>query len=107
MSISRILRKARAQYARSYLYTETDDNDTTYFLLYQLRVLLRAINHALKTATARYTVESHRLSHGVSYETARSDLLKLVGQQLLTQRKVGKMFVFTPAPHLHKQLSNT
>lgn len=43
VSISRILKKARAQYARSFLYTETDDNDATYFVLYQLRVLTRAI----------------------------------------------------------------
>jgi Fic family protein len=43
VSISRILRKARAQYARSFLYTETDDNDATYFILYQLEVLTRAI----------------------------------------------------------------
>lgn len=143
VSISRILRKARAQYARSYLYTETDDNDVTYFLLYQLRVLMRAIadlhdflarkaaeiheaaelvrsasavnselnprqlalmNHALKTATARYTVESHRISHGVSYETARSDLLKLVRLRLLDQRKVGKTFVFTPVENIREQL---
>lgn len=32
VSISRILKKARAQYARAFLYTETDENDTTYFL---------------------------------------------------------------------------
>ena len=44
VSISRILRRARAAYARSYLYTETDDNDVTYFVLHQLRVLERAID---------------------------------------------------------------
>ncbi|MGQ0765403.1 MAG: Fic family protein [Gemmatimonadota bacterium] len=44
VSISRILRKAKAQYARAYLFTETDDNDTTYFIDYQLTVLLRAIS---------------------------------------------------------------
>jgi Fic family protein len=43
VSISRILKKARAQYARAFLYTETDDNDATYFILYQLKVLSRAI----------------------------------------------------------------
>lgn len=43
VSISGILKKARAQYARSYLYTETDDNDATYFISYQLRTLNRAI----------------------------------------------------------------
>ena len=43
LSISRILRQAPAQYARSFLYTETDDLDLTYFILYQLEVILRAI----------------------------------------------------------------
>ena len=43
ISISRILKKARAQYAESFLYTETDDNDATYFIVHQLKVLTRAI----------------------------------------------------------------
>jgi hypothetical protein len=30
VSISRILKEARAQYARSYLYSETGENDSTY-----------------------------------------------------------------------------
>jgi Fic family protein len=44
LSISRILKKAPAQYARSFLYTESDDRDTTYFLLYQLSVMCRALD---------------------------------------------------------------
>lgn len=44
ISISRILRKAPGQYSRSFLYSETDGNDLTYFLLYQLRVIRRAID---------------------------------------------------------------
>jgi Fic family protein len=43
ISISRILKKAPSKYARSFLYTETDDNDLTYFILSQLKVTLRAI----------------------------------------------------------------
>ncbi len=43
ISISRILRKAPVQYARAFLYTESDDNDLTYFLLYQVDVLKRAL----------------------------------------------------------------
>ncbi len=42
-SISHILRKAPVQYMRAYLYTETDRNDTTYFLLHQLHTLRQAI----------------------------------------------------------------
>lgn len=43
LSISSILRKAPAQYVRSYLHTESDDADTTYFVSHQLDVLLKAI----------------------------------------------------------------
>ncbi len=31
------------KYAMSYLYTETDNNDMTYFIIYQLGVIERAI----------------------------------------------------------------
>lgn len=43
VSISTILNKAFAQYARSYLYAESDENDATYFIVYQLEVLLLAL----------------------------------------------------------------
>lgn len=43
ISISRILKEAPGQYGRAFLFTETDDNDLTYFVLYQLRVIERAI----------------------------------------------------------------
>jgi Fic family protein len=43
LSISRILRQAPSKYMRSFLYTETDHGDTTYFILYHLGVLWRAI----------------------------------------------------------------
>lgn len=136
VSISRILRKARTPYARAFLYTETDENDTTYFILYQLRVFLRAIEdlhayltrkaaeirnteqalreaaafreklndrqlalmaNAIKHPEAIFTIDSHRRSHGVSYETARTDLRSLAHQKLLTERKRGRAFVYSPA----------
>lgn len=43
ISISNILRKAPQKYARSFLYTETDDNDLTYFLVAQTEVIRHAI----------------------------------------------------------------
>jgi Fic family protein len=43
ISISSILRKASSQYASSFLLTETDDNDATYFIDYQLQVIRRAL----------------------------------------------------------------
>src|SRR5437867_13062304 len=107
LTISSILRKAPAKYSRSFLYTELDDNDLTYFFVYQLEVLNHAIqqlheylarkmsevrdaetllrqspdlnyrqlallSHAMRNSDARYTIASHRTSHNISYDTARS-----------------------------------
>ncbi len=44
ISISRAIKKARVQYDRAFLYAETDENDATYFLLNQLKVLRTAID---------------------------------------------------------------
>jgi Fic family protein len=44
LTISTILKQAPAKYARSFLYTEQDGNDLTYFALYQLQVVRRAID---------------------------------------------------------------
>src|SRR5205807_4829119 len=44
ISISNILRKAPIKYGRSFLYTETDDNDLTYFIVAQTKVIRRAID---------------------------------------------------------------
>lgn len=143
LSISRILRRARSAYTRSYLYTESDSNDTTYFVLNQLRTLVRAIRdlheylgrktrqlrdierlvrqasslsvdlnprqlallrHALGNPEARYTVASHQRSHGTSYQTARTDLLRMADLGLLRQFKVSKAFVFEPAKNLSERL---
>ena len=55
---------------------------------------LALLRHALRHAGFRYTVLSHRNSHGVSNQTARSDLQKLAGGGLLTQEKDGKRDFF-------------
>jgi Fic family protein len=58
------------------------------------------LRHAMKTPSARYTISSHRVSHGVTYQTARTDLLRLAALGYLEQKKMSKKFVFTPAAAL-------
>ncbi|TFG49575.1 MAG: Fic family protein, partial [Candidatus Brocadiia bacterium] len=43
VSISQIILNHPAKYGRAFLYTETDDNDLTYFMLYHIEVIKRAI----------------------------------------------------------------
>jgi Fic family protein len=134
LSISRILRSAPAQYARSFLYTEQDENDLTHFIIYQLSVIRRSIEelhaylrrkmrdlqearsflastpgdfnprqlallqHAMRNPDAQYTVQSHMTSHDVVHQTARQDLLDLEKRGLLNRERVGRAFVWSPAP---------
>lgn len=56
LSISRLLKNAPARYARSFLYTEQDEGDLTYFFLSQAHVVSRAI-HDLDTYLERKTTQ--------------------------------------------------
>lgn len=144
LSISRVIKQAHGKYLRSFLYTETDDNDTTYFVLNQLRTTVRAIealheylqrkqqeleetraalersrilrsllnprqvsliNHALKNPGHVYVIESHRNSHGVSYQTARTDLISLAEHGLLDEGKRGKKLTFTAPKDLKQRIA--
>ena len=139
LSISSILKKAPAKYAKSYLYSETDDNDITYFVIYQLQVIKRAIdslhdylrrkieetrdievlisssphlNHrqitivgeALRDPGEPFTITAQQRRHGVTYQSARTDLLGLESLELLTKHRIGKKFVFRAAPDLLERL---
>ena len=141
VSISTILKKSPTKYARAFLYTETDDNDLTYFIIHQLDIIVKAIDslhsyiqkkteelketekllkpsselnyrqiallgHALKHPGQDYTIESHRKSHGVTYQTSRTDLLNLYERGLLTKIKLSKAFIFQPSPNLSKKLKS-
>ncbi|MFC5800935.1 Fic family protein [Streptomyces formicae] len=62
--ISTILKKAPSRYARSYLYAE-DENDLTYFHLYQIEVLQRAIKQ-LHQYLADKMSELRRMQESIS-----------------------------------------
>lgn len=66
LPISRILQQAPAQYGRAFLETETDEGDTTYFLIHQLQVIERAIDelHLYLARKAREIREVEELLHG-------------------------------------------
>ncbi len=59
LSISRIIRKASAQYYRSFLYSEIDDRDMTYFIMFHLRTIRLAIEE-LRVYLARKQEESRK-----------------------------------------------
>ncbi len=139
ISISQLIRAAQVEYGRAFLYTETDDNDLTYFILYHLDLIRRGIDnlqsyikrkmsdvreaerlvrdndslnhrqiallsHALRHPDAAYTITSHQTSNNTVYQTARSDLLKLVELGFLQSSKRRKTFQFFPVSDLEARM---
>jgi Fic family protein len=139
VSISQMILRGPVKYGEAFLHTETDENDLTYFIIYHLAVINKAIDelhqyienrgkelrsldsrlrgtielnhrqrdlirHALRHPGSPYTIESHKTTHGVVYETARTDLSDLEARGLLTKRKIGHAWVFTPVEGLERKL---
>lgn len=63
------------------------------------------LSHALRHPDAEYTFRSHQMSHGVVYQSARTDLLDLAQRDLLERRTVGQRFVFRPVSDLAERLA--
>lgn len=61
MSISRVIMKTKIQYEKAYLYTEIDEMDVTYFIHYQVKVLIQAFED-LKSYVAKKKKEENKLS---------------------------------------------
>ena len=141
ISISAVIRRAPSKYERSFLHTETDDNDLTYFIIAQIKVIQKAITelheyverktlenkqveaeikashlfnhrqteiirHALRHPGQRYTFESHRGSHNIAYQTARTDLMELHQKGLLEKTKRGREWGFVAPDDLSVRLSS-
>lgn len=141
LSVSTAILSARGQYYRSFLYSEIDDNDATYFIVYNLKAIHKALEtlnayikrkqkekknafhfaakypalnlrqrallaSALEKPQEIYTIEVHSNIHGVTYQTARTDLLTLKDMGLLNMRKEGKKFIFTPVEDIGIKLAS-
>lgn len=145
ISISSIIKMAPAKYIRAYLHTETDDNDTTYFVIHQLSIIKKAmrlfqanlqkqqeeisdaenilsknlklrsslnsrqvflIRSALKNPGQVYDIREHQSYHGVSYNSARTDLHALADDyNLLEKYKSGKRYLFRSPTNLRERLT--
>jgi Fic family protein len=99
VAISRILRDAPVQYAESYLHTEQDGGDLTYFVVYQLKVIRRAIDElhgylarkAVEVRSARGAASSLGLNHrqvAIVEGALRDSNLRLTAQSHATSHDV-------------------
>ena len=80
LSISRVILQSRMQYYRAFQYTEADENDMTYFVIYQVKTLRKAYEE-LKKYIDRKTAEKKQLVsfqwiEGISLRQAQ--IIKLI-----------------------------
>jgi Fic family protein len=83
MSISRIIYKTKTQYEKAYLYTEYDDNDLTYFILYNLKAMKKAFDE-LKLYLKRKAEENNSvslLSHIKGINQRQAQIIKIVQEK--------------------------
>jgi Fic family protein len=67
---------------------------------------LSLLKHALKNPNAIYRIQEHQAAHAISYQTARTDLLKMADElNLLRKRKYGNSFVFVSPTDLKSKLT--
>jgi Fic family protein len=62
------------------------------------------LSHAMQHPHEIYTIDTHKSTHGVVYQTARNDLLDLANKGFLKKEKQGKEFVFLQADKMMDRL---
>jgi len=62
------------------------------------------LTHAVRHEGSTYTLQSHGVSHGVSRQTARTDLAELAKLNLLLEHKVGRTLHFVAPDDLRSRL---
>lgn len=102
-----VIERAIAQFV-AYVKKKVEEQDENRLLLRASRELnhrqIALVDHATRHADANYTIESHRASHRVVYQTARTDLLGLEALGLLHRIRRGRAYHFAPARDLAKRL---
>lgn len=93
VSISAIIKEAPVQYGKAFLYTETDENDVTYFLIHQLGIIKRAI-----TELERY-LDRQKIKYRATEKLLENKTFNYRQKHLLTEFIRRRVFSMTIDRH--------
>lgn len=94
--VSRLLRKAPAQYVRSFLEVEQDEGDLTYFLIWHAQIILRGISD-LHKYLARKSKEMEQATRLLRHTNLNNRQIGVIEEALRSPS-----FIVTAAAHADK-----
>jgi Fic family protein len=147
ISISKLIQEKRSDYDKSFVYTESDDFDVTYFIYNQVETIIKAVKllneyvnekqkdfyefmywgntsplakklsreqleilkDAVRSPGREFTAKQMSDDFGITSNTARKYLNKLVDLDLLVQstKKIGKALVYLAPANLKSKLNKS
>ncbi|WP_394202483.1 Fic family protein [Marinagarivorans algicola] len=107
VSISKLLKEKPKEYGMSYMYTEKDANDLTYFIYFQLDIILHAFEE-LKTYLGKKTNEFQKIAE-ILEKTIWGNTLNFVQKDLIKKavKEPGRIFNAKEVSHSYAVSSNT
>ncbi len=124
VSLSQVLLENKEAYYQAFLLCQTDGNDLTYFIMQQLESLQSAITHCAQQLSDKaqamhalpdaltlrqqfilsemrqhserqYRLARYKQRMQITYETSRTDLMKLAKKGMVKKHKEGKAFIYS------------
>lgn len=107
VSISKLLKEKPKEYGLSYMYTEKDANDLTYFIYFQLDIIFRAFDD-LKIYLGNKTNEFQKISE-ILERTTWGDKLNFIQKDLIKKavKEPGRVFSAKEVSNSYAVSANT
>jgi Fic family protein len=100
LSISRVIMQTKVQYEKAYIYTEIDDMDVTYFIHYQVKILIKAFED-LKEYVAKKKKDEVNLLKFLKFEGINERQAEILykleknGAKLFTIKEIENTYTVT------------
>lgn len=107
ISISKLLKEKPKEYGLSYMYTEKDDNDLTYFIYFQLNIIAKAFEE-LKSYLNNKVYEFEKISETLE-KTAWGNTLNFIQKDLIKKavKEPGRVFSIKEVSKSYSITDNT
>ena len=98
LAISGVIKKKRTQYLKAFLYSEIDDNDMTYFIMFHLNAIEEALDDVVKYIKEKKQEKQSSMDFLKSYPSLNNRQLSLLANAL---EKPDETYTFDKHANVH------